>query len=627
MPRLELSGVRLVYPGRVPVTALAGVDLTIEQGELVAIEGPSGGGKSTLLNVLGLLDRPTDGTYRIDGAPARAGDARARSSTFAFVFQGFHLLDRRRVVDSVELGLLHRAVPGKERRRVALDALAAVGLEDRWDQVAGTLSGGEQQRVAIARALASGAGVLLADEPTGNLDRANGVAVLDALEGVNGRGVTVVLVTHDPGIAVRAPRRVRIVDGVVVHDDRRGVVVHHDDPPPPPGRPSRVRAVDTLRDVLASVASRPGRTAGLALAVAAAVGLSVATAGLTTAATAQVSATFDERENRYVAVTDPGEGEDLTHVVGWTRPGDDERATALASVAGVDAAVVLANRDQHGVSVSPTDPALRAAVYTASGDLLGATAATVDPGGGASLPVGEVLVGALLAERLGLGPLASAPALWIDGRAVAVAGVITDGGRVPELAAAIVAPSADGDRYGRVTRTEALVLTASGAAQQVAAQAPLVVDPTRVEELQVVAPIDPRDMRAAIEADVRTAMVVLTAVALLAAVLALGNAMVLAIGERRGELALRRAVGARGLHLANLVLGEASVIGALGGFVGLVAGIAAVLAVTIAKGWAPVFDLRLAPVAVLGGIVVGVLACLVAVAGAIRVQPARALRD
>ncbi|MCG2803806.1 MAG: ABC transporter ATP-binding protein/permease [Cellulomonas sp.] len=637
MSELSLRDVHLVYPGATPVTALAGVSLTIEPGEFVAIDGPSGGGKSTLLNVPGLLDAPTAGTYLIDGDPVRADGgpaARMRSDTFAFIFQSFHLLARRPVLDSVELALLHRAVAPAERRRRAADALAAVGLADRAWQRADTLSGGQQQRVAIARALATGAPVVLADEPTGNLDTTSSAAVIAALRAVHARGVTVVLVTHDPAIAAAADRRITVLDGSVVDDTRRTPTTPTPrrlatPRPVPPGRASRVRPADAVRDVLASLASRLGRTTGLALAVAAAVGLSVATAGLTASASAQVSAAFDARQNRFVTVTEPASTDQQPVVRGWSAPSDQTRATGLNQLAGVQAASLVVDHGQHTVTAAPTRTPVTTTAYSGTADLLTSTGTKVTwadldhP----ALGKGQVLLGAQLAAQLDLGPLVTSPAILIDGRSVTVAGLITSSERVPAWTSAIVAPSEDRELFGHAVQTQAVILTAAGAALQVAHQAPLVMDPVDPSSLTVVAPTDPRDLRATIENDVRTAMAVLTAVAVFAAILALTNAMVLAVNERRGELALRRALGARTVHVAGLITGEACATGALGGIAGLVGGILGILAVSIARHWAPVLDLRIAPWALVGGIALGAVAGLAAAVAAVRVQPGRALRD
>jgi putative ABC transport system ATP-binding protein len=200
------------------VQALRGVSVRIEPGDYVAVVGPSGSGKSTLMHLLGALDRPTSGTLRVGGRDVAGLDrdelARVRNETIGFVFQAFQLLPRTSAVDNVAMPLVYRGVRRSERRRRAIDALEAVGMGHRLDHTPNQLSGGEQQRVAIARALVGDPQVILADEPTGNLDSVRGAEVMDLLESLNrDRGVALVVVTHDLDLAARAHRQLRMRDG------------------------------------------------------------------------------------------------------------------------------------------------------------------------------------------------------------------------------------------------------------------------------------------------------------------------------------------------------------------------------------------------------------------------------
>jgi macrolide transport system ATP-binding/permease protein len=632
MPHLELEQIFRSYSGEVSTTALRGVTLTIERGEFVAIEGPSGGGKSTMLNIIGLLDEPTSGTYRVDGIEIATVSnrqlAELRSDRFSFIFQSFHLLDRRPVLDSVELALVYRAVDRSERRRLAMRALEEVGLAHLAWQLASKLSGGERQRVAIARALATGASVVVADEPTGNLDSENSAVVVESLRALNRAGSTVILVTHSSEVAAAAQRRVRIRDGRIEAGDRTTDANYQPPSAPlstPPGRASRLTPPDLLRDAFASVASRIGRTVGLVAAVAVGVALAIATIGVSVSANAQVADTFNAHTNRDVSIS-------------WTPdamsavPQDEQQPAGivkrLGALNGVDSVGLVSDYGQHSAQASPIGPTFQINDYTMTPDTPAAARQSIEwtRGHAPILATGEVVIGSSLAAQLELGPIVASPTILLDNRIVTVVGILNTSPRLPELLGAVVSSVQDAGQLGYEGRTQALILTTVGASQMIARQAPWIINPYEPKSLGVKTPVDPTTLRAQVEAEVQATLFALTGVAFLASIAGLANAMVLSVIERRQEFGLRRALGARPLHIANLVLVESTIIGAIGGLVGLLFGLGATLIVTILRQWGPVFDLSLAPAAIGCGILVGAIGGLLASVRASRIQPNAALR-
>jgi putative ABC transport system ATP-binding protein len=227
-PLLKLEGVTKVFTtDEVETHALAGIHLELQRGEYVSISGPSGCGKSTLLAILGLLDTPSDGSYDLNNtavASLKMRDrARIRNREIGFIFQAFNLIGDLNVYENVELPLTYRSIPARERKELVHEALEKVGMAHRMKHYPSQLSGGQQQRVAVARALAGKPSILLADEPTGNLDSANGEAVMQLLRDLHANGATICMVTHDPRYAATADRNIHLFDGRIVEETKQAV--------------------------------------------------------------------------------------------------------------------------------------------------------------------------------------------------------------------------------------------------------------------------------------------------------------------------------------------------------------------------------------------------------------------
>lgn len=622
MTSLELSEVSRRFGVNADVVALIDASIEIRQGDFITFEGESGSGKSTLLGILGLLDLPTSGHYRIDGREVGqlTSDQQTvlRSETFSYIFQSFHILERRPVRESVELPLLYRGLAGTERRERALTALRKLGIDDLAETQGRYLSGGQRQRVAIARALASGTPVLLADEPTGNLDSRNTDLTMDALNEVHESGATIILVTHSEHVALRARRRVTVMDGTVTELAETAGVLDACRGPVPPGRASTVSRRAMLGDVWRNLTSRPARLAAMMSAVAVSVALVIMTLGFSAVASHQVSSEFDAVASREVAVT-----ESVDHALASTN--DLHRLESLNGVTGVARIVTTQSFGSSGAGRET----IAVAWAHAYGDIASVARLTIDSGDEnhptTTLRAGEALVGDALAERLQLASADTAPSIFLAGNPYVVVGVISASPREPELIGAVIT-SGDPPADAAVSASRILITATAGAARQIAGEVALVLDPYNPQDVQVRFPPDPSTLRASIEASVSSTMVVLTIVALVVSAACIALAVSSAVSERRAEIGLRRAVGARRHHIALMLILESFIAGAVASGAGTVIGLVAVLAVTIVNRWTPIISINSALIALCAGATISVIGAALGAFRAVRVHPNEALR-
>lgn len=633
---IELVGIGRTYGGATPVEALHSIDLVVEAGEYVAIVGASGSGKSTLLHVLGLLEEPTAGEYRLGGAETAGlgeGDrAGFRAHQIGFVFQAFHLVKHLTVRENVELGLTYQGVGRAERRRRATMTLHQVGLGHRLDAFPSELSGGERQRVAVARAVVRRPALLLCDEPTGNLDSVTTAAVLELFDGLHASGLTVVVITHDPVVAQRAGRTVALADGTVLGDRTvSSGIVPMDVPPrlPAHGR-ARLALVDVAREALAAIARRLARSLLTGLGTAVGVGALVAITGLAATLAAQVGETFDALAATEVRARDgspDGSGEMIFTA-------DPE--PRLGRLNGVRHAGMLAD------VVSPLRPRAHPAADVAPGDGLAVVA--ISPGAlraaRAEVATGVlfdpfhyeraervVVLGRAAAAALGITRVDHQPAVFLGDVGYTVVGIVDDVERSPRLLSAVMVPTTTARAAAwSIVGEEVLVDVDPGAAQLVGSQLARALRPQQPERVQVLVPPDPRTLRAGIESDVASLFYGLAGLALVVGMIGIANTTLVAVMERQSEIGIRRALGARGRHILSQFLTEAAVLGGVGGIMGTAAGIVVVVAVSAAQEWTATVEVLVPLTAPFLGVVTGLVAGLYPSLRAARLAPARALR-
>jgi len=642
---LELTKVCRQFGADPAVHALVDVDLRVERGDWLSITGPSGAGKSTLLNVIGCLDRPSSGSYRIDGIETadlsdrqRAG---LRSRLIGFVFQAFHLLPYRSVLENVMLAEVYRGQSQKGRRERALAAIERVGLAHRANFLPSKLSGGEKQRVAIARALVGSPSLLLCDEPTGNLDSKSSADILELFEQLHAEGLTLVVVTHNEEVAERGTRRVHLVDGALTSlgEHARVTAEPHATREQVDARVlrSRITLRDLLTEAVAGMFARPGRMALTVLGVVIGLTAIVATLGLTRTAGNRIISQFDALAATEVFVTGkPGRATGIVDpdAIPWDGPQRLERlngVVAAGTLSSVDIGDALVSSSPVVDPLNPT--AFKLSVHAASPGLFRAVRADLATGRlpdlGHSQRADRVTVlGADAARRLGIVSLEQLPAISIGDHLYLVIGILHDVARKPELLGSAIIPEGTARYYfGLAGPGEVVIETKIGAAYLIADQARLALRPDDPKALQIKMPLEPRRMRDEVQSDLDVMFLLLGGLSLVVGAIGIANITLVGVMERTQEIGLRRAIGATRRHIAAQFLFESGSMGVIGGVIGASVGVLVVVAVSAYQIWTPVLDPSAPLLAPLVGGLIGLLSGSYPALRAANLEPVDAIRN
>jgi putative ABC transport system permease protein len=648
-PVLELDGVTKVYAAQPPVPALRGVSFSVRRGELVAIVGPSGSGKSTLLHVMGTLERPSGGVVRIGGVDvARLSDRELsllRAREIGFVFQRFFLAEHATARENVADGLLYTGVSAAERYRLADEALERVGLSDRANFKPTTLSGGERQRVAIARALVGRPAIVLADEPTGNLDSASGASIMELIRELNRAGATIVMITHDAALADELPRQIRMLDGHVVSDTRRdgtASVAPVDGPrrdESDAGRPrdGRLAPADRLRVASVGLRARPLRAALSALGIAIGTAAIVGVLGLSSSSQSGLLAEIDRLGTNLLTVE---AGQSFTG--GEAKlPGDARaRVTHLSNVQQVTDAGLLKDVKVYRNSMIPVAKSGGLEVRATNLNLLFVLNTGVAHGawlnaGTAREPV--AVLGSVAAGRLGIDRIDPHQRIWLGNRWFQVAAILEPSPLAPEIDSSALIGYPAAERYlGYVSMVRGeetagppssiYVRAATGHEAAVQELLARTANPEAPNEVNVSQPSDVLTARAAATGAFDSLVLGLGVVALIVGAIGVANIMIVSVLERRSEIGLRRALGATQGQIRAQFLGESILLAVIGGVIGVMAGAAATAVYASSKSWEVVIPVEAWVGGIASAILIGAFAGLLPAVRASRMPPTVALR-
>ncbi|UKA50990.1 ATP-binding cassette domain-containing protein [Arthrobacter sp. FW305-123] len=612
-PIIQLVGVKKAH-GKTnsPSVALGGADLEIARGEFVVIVGPSGSGKSTLLNIIGLLDRPDAGTYNVDGVATHglkeAERDRLRAETFGFVFQSSNVILEESAARNAALGIRIQGLRRSRREEIVAAVLNQFGLAHTAERTAKNLSGGERQRLALARAVATSPKVLLADEPTGNLDSANSSLVIEYLQKLHQSGTTIVVITHDPDVAAAANRQILITDGELAVSPTEFESTRRQRPErsgKPAGRPRQALMVwrgvlDDISDALSSLSSKPLRSLMLIMAFV------LGTGGLVEViVTTTPSMDADAAKSAILSL-------DGVRGVGYRQslPAAEAPVSLLPpssfqNQSGFEGTVVVADEALLRLSEAKLTPAHMSYALDSSDGRTNA------------------IVGRKAAQALGISVPGPGKRVWVNGTPFNVIAILTEANRDSTLVNSVIISKhseLSGGTGSLVVRTQ------PGYPAPLAEAIPKMLAPENPASIRVNTVADLRALRFGVANDMGTFIGVISWVLLALASLSAATSMYLSVQARSAEIALRRALGSSRHSIRQLFTIEGTLVGLAGGVAGSAVGIFAVLIICSLQGWSPVLALSSVRVGISAGGITGIVSSIYPAFAAARADPAQAIR-
>ena len=635
-PILQLVGVSRAYgKGNSPSMALGRADLEISKGEFVAIVGASGSGKSTLLNIIGLLDRPDTGTYNIDGVATHKLKEderdRLRAETFGFVFQASNVILEESAARNAALGIRIQGLRRSRREEIVAAVLHQFGLAHTSERTAKNLSGGERQRLALARAVATSPKVLLADEPTGNLDSANSSLVIEYLQKLNQSGTTIVVITHDPDVAAAANRQILITDGELAVSPTEFESTRRQKPErssKPAGRPVQALlawrgVLDDISDALSSLSSKPLRSLLLIMAFVLGTGGLVTAVGISQSAAVQVSDRLAQAA--------------LDEVIVTTTPSmdADTARSAILSLDGVQGVGYRQSLPAAEAPVSLLPPStfqnqsgFEGTVVVADEALLRLSEAKLTPAHmsyalDSSDGRTNAIVGKKAAQALGISVPGPGKRVWVNGTPFNLIAILTEANRDSTLVNSVIISKhseLSGGTGSLVVRTH------PGYPAPLAEAIPKMLAPDNPASIRVNTVADLRALRFGVANDMGTFIGIISWVLLALASLSAATSMYLSVQARSAEIALRRALGSSRHSIRQLFTIEGTLVGLAGGVAGSAVGIFAVLIICSLQGWSPVLALHSVGAGILAGGITGIVSSIYPAFAAARADPAQAIR-